>query len=108
MAEVVDRPREIIMRTEQAEDDHVRLSVKDVGVGVAPGNLNKLFEPFYTTKRDGIGDGVVGQSLHHRATSWADLGDPERRTGVDGFVFDSERRRALPPTVFREYVVFVV
>src|SRR5581483_11141156 len=73
MAEVVDRPREIVIRTEQA-DDQVRLSVKDVGAGVAPEDLNKLFEPFYTTKRDGMGMGLsVSRSImeRHHGRIWA-------------------------------------
>ena len=78
MAEVVDRPREIVMKTEQAEDDLVRLSVKDVGVGVAPGDLKKLFEPFYTTKRDGMGMGLsVSRSIieRHHGQIWATQND---------------------------------
>ena len=77
MAEVVERPREIVIRTEQA-DEQVRLSVKDVGVGVAPGDLNKLFEPFYTTKRDGMGMGLsVSRSIieRHHGRIWATHND---------------------------------
>ena len=78
MAEVVDRPREIVMKTEQAEDDLVRLSVKDVGVGVAPGDLKKLFEPFYTTKQNGMGMGLsVSRSIieRHHGQIWATQND---------------------------------
>ncbi len=38
--------------------NYVRISVKDTGTGIAPDNLAKIFEPFYTTKRVGEGTGL--------------------------------------------------
>lgn len=35
-----------------------RLSVSDDGAGVAPGDLEKIFQPFFTTKKDGSGLGL--------------------------------------------------
>ncbi|OGQ33801.1 MAG: hypothetical protein A3F16_03870 [Deltaproteobacteria bacterium RIFCSPHIGHO2_12_FULL_43_9] len=38
---------------------HVEISVQDQGPGVLTENIEKIFLPFYTTKRDGIGLGLA-------------------------------------------------
>jgi len=62
MVGVDDRPRELMVKTKQEEGDRVRLSVIDAGVGFCPEGAAKLFQAFYTTKRDGMG---IGLSLSH-------------------------------------------
>jgi len=78
MSAVDDRPRELLIRTERDEDDRVRLTVKDVGVGFAPYAADRLFESFYTTKTDGMGIGLsVSRSIidAHQGHLWAALND---------------------------------
>jgi PAS domain S-box-containing protein len=58
MAAVTDRPRELLVRSQQGEGDHVLVEVQDTGVGVAPENMNQLFNPFFTTKQNGMGMGL--------------------------------------------------
>jgi PAS domain S-box-containing protein len=69
MSTIDDRPRELLIKTERQADNRVCLSVKDVGVGFQPQAADKLFEAFYTTKRDGMGIGLhVSRSIieaHH-------------------------------------------
>lgn len=38
--------------------DYVTVKVRDQGTGIAPDKLEKVFEPFYTTKRTGEGTGL--------------------------------------------------
>ena len=40
-------------------DQGVRLSIEDIGTGIAPDRLNSVFEPFVTTKTTGLGLGLA-------------------------------------------------
>ena len=78
MDTVDDRPRDLLIRTEREDDDRVRLSVKDAGVGFDPQTMDKLFEAFYSTKNDGMGVGLtVSRSIieNHQGRLWAVLND---------------------------------
>ena len=69
-----DRPRELVIKTGREEENHVRLSVKDSGVGFTPQTAKKIFEPFYTTKADGMGIGLsISRSIieAHHGRLWA-------------------------------------
>jgi C4-dicarboxylate-specific signal transduction histidine kinase len=50
--------RELRLRADQ-EDAFVRLTVEDSGPGVHADALEQLFEPFNTTKSDGMGLGLA-------------------------------------------------
>jgi PAS domain S-box-containing protein len=78
MSGIDDRPRQLVVRTEPGEDDHVRLSVRDTGVGFAPDGAERLFEAFYTTKSEGMGMGLsVSRSIieRHNGRLWAQAND---------------------------------
>lgn len=45
-------------RASVAPGQYVVIKVSDSGCGIAPDRLNKIFEPFYTTKRPGEGTGL--------------------------------------------------
>ena len=57
LTEVIDRPREIIIVT-RPESRGVRVEVKDNGTGIAQEKLDSIFQPFYTTKTNGMGLGL--------------------------------------------------
>jgi PAS domain S-box-containing protein len=56
-AQAIDEQGEITLRT-WADGDSVFFSVSDTGSGIAPENLNKIFEAFFTTKTVGKGTGL--------------------------------------------------
>ncbi|HVI67845.1 MAG TPA: ATP-binding protein, partial [Bradyrhizobium sp.] len=58
MANVRDRDRVLVMRTQRQQSDRVLVAVEDAGVGIKPENTDRLFSAFYTTKHDGLGMGL--------------------------------------------------
>jgi PAS domain S-box-containing protein len=78
MAGVDDGPRRLLVRTERDEGDRVRLTVQDVGVGLEPHVLDRLFQAFYTTKSTGMGIGLsVSRSIieKHGGRLWGEPND---------------------------------
>jgi len=66
--------REVALAIGRAADGGVQFTVRDSGPGLAPETLDKVFEPFYTTKADGIGIGLpLSRSIAdaHGGRLWA-------------------------------------
>jgi len=62
MSAVTDRPRLLVIRSETGAADEVRVAVRDYGTGIDPKHDKRIFDPFYTTKAQGMG---MGLSLSH-------------------------------------------
>jgi PAS domain S-box-containing protein len=58
MSGVEDGNRELHISTVSIEPEGVCVAVRDTGHGLRPECLPRLFEPFYTTKPDGMGMGL--------------------------------------------------
>jgi C4-dicarboxylate-specific signal transduction histidine kinase len=68
--------RRLVIRT-RVKDGHVRVSFSDNGPGFARGEYEKLFEPFYTTKPQGLGLGLsISRAIvrAHRGRLWGAAG----------------------------------
>jgi C4-dicarboxylate-specific signal transduction histidine kinase len=66
--------RELHISTVSIEPEGVRVEVRDTGHGLRPESLPRLFEPFYTTKPDGMGMGLtISRSIieAHGGRLWA-------------------------------------
>jgi two-component system, LuxR family, sensor kinase FixL len=59
MSETPLAERRVIVRTERESDGRVRVSVRDFGTGLPPGNPERIFEHFFSTKRGGLGMGLA-------------------------------------------------
>jgi len=78
MGSVEDGPRDLLITTEQ-ERSGVRVVVRDTGSGIDSEHIERIFRPFYTTKRDGTGMGLsVCRSIidAHGGRVWADSNEP--------------------------------
>lgn len=53
------RERVLTISTSQAADGNLQVLVGDTGPGIAPDRLERVFEPFYTTKESGLGMGLA-------------------------------------------------
>jgi two-component system NtrC family sensor kinase len=60
-----DSEQRIIRVTTSLQNNEVRVVILDTGKGIPAERLNRIFEPFYTTKAPGRGTGL-GLSLCHR------------------------------------------
>lgn len=69
MAGIEPSARQLLVSIECAPADCVRLSVRDTGAGLSTQILGRLFQPFCTTKSDGMGMGLfISRSIiesHH-------------------------------------------
>jgi C4-dicarboxylate-specific signal transduction histidine kinase len=76
-----------VMVTTSQRGDRLVVAVEDNGSGVASHVADRLFEPFETTKRNGMGLGLtVARQIveaHHGSLSWENLGSGGARFTVE-------------------------
>jgi signal transduction histidine kinase len=78
MVSVNDQPRELVISSHTNESGQVLVAVKDYGMGIAPEDLEKIFDAFYTTKSQGMGMGLaISRSIieAHGGRLWATAND---------------------------------
>jgi PAS domain S-box-containing protein len=79
MGSVEERARMLSIRTEQRGPEGILVAVHDSGPGVDPEHLQRVFDPFYTTKNSGLGMGLsICRSIidAHGGRLWADTNEP--------------------------------
>ena len=79
MGSVEERARILSIRTEQRGTAEILVAIHDSGPGIYPEHLQRVFEPFYTTKTSGLGMGLsICRSIidAHGGRLWADANEP--------------------------------
>ncbi|MGO9586414.1 MAG: ATP-binding protein [Limisphaerales bacterium] len=80
MKDVPEGKRTGIVRTRQLDAVLIRVEVSDVGTGISPDRFVNLFEPFRSSKREGLGLGLsISRSIveAHKGRLWAE-NNPDR------------------------------
>jgi signal transduction histidine kinase len=56
---------EVTLARDGVRRDHLRMEITDHGVGIAPENVNAVFDPYFTTKKRGEGTGLGLAMVSH-------------------------------------------
>jgi PAS domain S-box-containing protein len=83
MSGASDGPRELLISTGASDAGDVRVAVRDSGPGLTPASLERLFEPFCTTKPGGLGLGLsICRSIieAHSGRLWVSANVPRGAT----------------------------
>jgi PAS domain S-box-containing protein len=101
----VDGTRELIIRSQQAEDGQLMVSISDTGVGLPPQQADQIFSAFFTTKPQGTGMGLrISRSIveSHGGRLWCVHNSPRGASfhltlpiTVEGTIDASSRSRGV-------------
>jgi len=92
---VAEGPRELVVSSAKDGSKVVLITIQDSGHGLEPGNVDHLFDAFYTTKLNGMGMGLaIGRSIieAHGGRLWATPNTP--RGAVFQFTLPLDRAEA--------------
>jgi len=70
-------PRVLSVKSKLNEFHGVHVSIEDTGIGIGPADVDRIFEPLFTTKKHGMGMGLsICHSIieHHGGRIWASPG----------------------------------
>jgi PAS domain S-box-containing protein len=97
----------LAIKTEQVADN-IRISFKDNGLGIARENLERIFNPFFTTRKVGQGTGLGLSVCHgivteHKGKIWAESQVGRGATFIVELPIVSENKQLeMPEPVVRE------
>jgi two-component system sensor histidine kinase PilS (NtrC family) len=92
-AEAMDGTGRLDLDLEELDRDLVRLRVHDRGKGIPPSDIDRVFEPFFSTKSGGTG---IGLALVHRIVDEHGGKIDVKSTVGEGTVFTMELPRRAP------------
>jgi signal transduction histidine kinase len=99
MGAVTDRPRTVRITSEHRKGREILVSVEDSGPGIDPKCKDRIFEPFFSTKPDGMGMGLMfSRSIveNHGGKLWATDNVPHG--AVFHFTLPSSDKSHVPNT----------
>ena len=78
---MVDAPLELNILTEIDDDAFVVVKVIDNGAGISPSLLGRIWDPFFTTKEEGVGTGLGLSVVHSIVTEHGGVVDVHSELG---------------------------
>ncbi len=94
LKECPDSDRQVVVRVQREGAGMLRVTVRDCGVGLTGEMLDKIFLPFYTTRRDGLGMGLaICRSIveAHGGRLWAENNSDRGATFYFTLLVDERR-----------------
>ena len=82
-------PRVLSVKSKLNEFHRVHVSIEDTGIGIGLADVNRIFEPLFTTKKHGMG---MGLSICHLSLSITAAGFGHRRAPLEVQSFNSNCR----------------
>jgi hypothetical protein len=79
----VNAGRELTIKSEQAQNSHLLISVSDTGVGLAPEQAEQIFRAFFYHQARRYRHGTADQPFHRRVARWPLVGYRQLRPGHD-------------------------
>jgi signal transduction histidine kinase len=79
----VDGPRVLAVSSNVRNEGGVMISIADTGMGISPDDAQRVFDPLFTTKSDGMGMGLsIGRSIieAHDCVLWVVSNEPRYST----------------------------
>ena len=95
MAGTDRRSRRLSIQTVWYDTEQIQLAVRDTGTGIAGDRIDHIFDPFYTSKPDGLGMGLsIARTIvqAHGGRVWAE--NNHGQGASVGFVLPAERQAA--------------
>ncbi len=62
--EAITENGEVLIKTSNPDQEHIKMDIADNGVGIAPEDISRIFQPFYSAKQNASGIGL-GLAIVH-------------------------------------------
>ncbi len=82
-SEAVAENGEVLIRTVNPDDEHIRIDIVDNGVGIAEEDVQHIFEPFFSTKENANGIGLGLAIVHGIVQSHKGKTDVKSQRGIE-------------------------
>jgi PAS domain S-box-containing protein len=77
---------------------YIKITIQDQGIGISPADLTKIFDPFYTTKKDGNGLGLAtSYSIIARHNGYIEV-ESQEGAGTSFFIYLPALEIKVPQT----------
>jgi PAS domain S-box-containing protein len=83
MADLPPEQRRLVIHTWSGDEESVEVAFRDNGPGLPPEDVGRVFDPFYSTKAEGMGIGLsISRTIieAHGGRLWATLNDEQGTT----------------------------